>query len=184
MKRQRFARLVGATAASVALSGLIVAAQGNGSRFSTALWGGEEVPSVSTGARGNLSLAINENDEEFEYELSYAGLNGTVLQAHIHFAQPGVNGGIVLWLCDTDANPSPHASTPPCPQGGTVSGTIPASEVRSTANQQGNAQQIAAGEFDEVVAAIRAGLAYANVHTNLSPGGEIRGQLKAGGGHR
>jgi hypothetical protein len=39
------------------------------------------------------------------------------------------------------------------------------------------AQQISAGELAEVIAAIRAGAAYANVHTNLSPAGEIRGQI-------
>ena len=39
-------------------------------------------------------------------------------------------------------------------------------------------QQLAAGELAEVIAAIRAGAAYANVHTNLSPGGEIRGQIR------
>jgi hypothetical protein len=49
----------------------------------------------------------------------------------------------------------------------------------------GNAgQQISAGEFTEAVAAIRKGLAYANVHTALSGGGEIRGQLRKGGGHK
>ncbi len=40
-------------------------------------------------------------------------------------------------------------------------------------------QQILAGELAEVIAAIRAGVAYANVHTTLSPGGEIRGQIRA-----
>ena len=37
------------------------------------------------------------------------------------------------------------------------------------------------GELAEVIAAIRAGSAYANVHTSLSPGGEIRGQIRADG---
>ena len=37
-------------------------------------------------------------------------------------------------------------------------------------------QQLVAGELAEVIAAIRAGAAYANVHTTLSTGGEIRGQ--------
>ncbi len=38
-------------------------------------------------------------------------------------------------------------------------------------------QGISAGEFDEIVAAIRAGVAYVNVHTTGFPGGEIRGQI-------
>jgi hypothetical protein len=39
------------------------------------------------------------------------------------------------------------------------------------------AQGIAAGEFGELVAALRAGRAYANVHTTKFPPGEIRGQI-------
>ncbi|HEX9821407.1 MAG TPA: CHRD domain-containing protein [Methylomirabilota bacterium] len=39
-------------------------------------------------------------------------------------------------------------------------------------------QGILAGEFEEVVAAIRAGRTYANVHSAAFPPGEIRGQLR------
>ena len=38
-------------------------------------------------------------------------------------------------------------------------------------------QGIDVGEFEEAVAAIRAGVTYANVHTVKHPGGEIRGQI-------
>lgn len=44
------------------------------------------------------------------------------------------------------------------------------------------AQGIAPGEFAEVVAAIRNGVAYANVHSAKFAGGEIRGQLRRSGG--
>lgn len=40
-----------------------------------------------------------------------------------------------------------------------------------------------AAEFAEIITAIRAGLTYANVHTNKFPGGEIRGQIKVRGRH-
>jgi hypothetical protein len=76
-------------------------------------------------------------------------------------------------LCETATNPSPSASTPTCPApGGTVTGTITPVEVVGPAGQG-----IAAGEFEELVAAIRAGRAYANVHSSKFPGGEIRGQI-------
>src|SRR5215475_14396665 len=38
-------------------------------------------------------------------------------------------------------------------------------------------QGIAAGEFDELVRAIRAGATYVNIHTTERPGGEIRAQI-------
>jgi hypothetical protein len=39
-------------------------------------------------------------------------------------------------------------------------------------------QEVPAGAFDELLEALRTpGLAYVNVHTTNSPGGEIRGQV-------
>jgi hypothetical protein len=73
--------------------------------------------------------------------------------------------------------------TPECPQGGSVSGTLTAANVVQPATPPPPPQQILAGELAEVIAAIRAGKAYANVHTNLSPGGEIRGQIDADDDH-
>jgi CHRD domain len=40
-------------------------------------------------------------------------------------------------------------------------------------------QQLAAKDLAAVITAIRAAAAYANVHTSVSPGGEIRGQIRA-----
>jgi hypothetical protein len=53
-----------------------------------------------------------------------------------------------------------------------VSGTITPASVVGPA-----AQGIATGEFGELVRALRAGAAYANVHTTTFPAGEIRGQI-------
>jgi hypothetical protein len=149
-------------------------------RIHASLIGYDEVPSVSTPARGEFKAKIARDDLSVDYQLTFSGLVGTVQQSHIHFAQRGVNGSIVVWLCQTATTPAPAAVaalTPVCPQAGTVTGTITAANVVTAGTAS---QQILAGELAEVLAAIRAGVAYVNVHaTPLNPGGEIRGQLRA-----
>ena len=136
------------------------------------LRGFEEPPAVSTVATGKFRGEINR--ESIEYRLSYSGLEAPVRQAHIHLGQMDVNGGIVVFLCQTAAFPDPTGLAPTCPQSGTVEGTITAANVIAVA-----AQGIAAGELDEVLRAIRRGVTYANVHSTKFPGGEIRGQIRA-----
>jgi CHRD domain len=142
-----------------------------GEQMFAPLTGLEEVPVVSTAAVGYF-IALTSGDS-IPYTLFYTQLQGTVTQAHIHVGQSGANGGISFFLCQT-ANLDPTGLSPPCPQEGTVQGTITAANVIGPTG----AQQVSAGDFASVLSAIRAGAAYANVHTNLSPGGEIRGQVK------
>jgi hypothetical protein len=88
-------------------------------------------------------------------------------------AQPGVNGGTMVWLCGSASLPGP-VGTPSCPAGpGTIAGRISADQVVGPA-----AQGISPGEFEEVARAFRNGVAYANVHTTQHPAGEIHGQLR------
>ena len=147
------------------------------------LGGFQEVPVVSTNGSGEFRGKIDGQTGEVDYEFSYSEMQGTVLQAHIHLGQRGVNGGIMVWLCQSATNPAPAAvaaTTPVC--------TSPAfaSSGRITAISlvgPGGAQQLGAGELAELAAALRAGVAYVNVHTNLSPAGEIRGQINSGHHH-
>ncbi len=131
-----------------------------------------EVPAVSSTARGRFTAQIDEDAQTIDYDFTFDGLQGVVLQSHIHFAQPNVNGAIVVWLCGTAANPGP-AGTQVCPQSGTISGTITPANVLATGTQS-----IGAGEFSELVSAIRGGVAYVNVHTTQTPSGETRGQIR------
>jgi len=162
------------------LSGVAVGVA-HAERIQATLTGYDEVPSVSTLASGEFRAVINRNEDSIDFELIYRGLQGTVQQAHIHVAQLSVNGSIVIWLCQT-ATPflDPTGIADQCPAGqateAVVRGTITAANV--IAGSQGG-QQLTAGELAEVIRAIRAGAAYANVHTNLSTGGEIRGQIRA-----
>ena len=84
---------------------------------------------VSTVATGSFDATIDDGAGTIDYTLSYSGLEGDIRQAHIHFGQRSVNAGISAWLCETATNLSPSASTPTCPQSGTVTGTITALEV-------------------------------------------------------
>jgi hypothetical protein len=143
------------------------------------LIGFQEVPSVSTPGSGSFRGQISNDEQSIDYQLAFSGLTGTVQQAHIHVAQAGVNGSIVIWLCQTMTTPAPAAVaalTPFCPQSGTVTGQITAANVIAGSIAS---QQLAVGDLDAVITAIRAGVAYANVHTTpVSTGGEIRGQIR------
>ena len=139
------------------------------------LTGYEESPSVSTTGRGEFIATISADGDVIHYREAFSGLQGTVTQSHIHVGQPGVNGSIVIFLCQTAANPDPTGLAPECPQQGAVRGTITTANVIAGATAT---QQLAVGDLAAVIAAIRAGAAYANVHTNLSPGGEVRGQIR------
>jgi len=137
------------------------------------LTGYQEVPPVSTTGRGVFTARINRDSTAIDFELSYVDLEGAVQQAHIHFAQPGVNGGVIVWLCSNLASPPTPTGVPACPAApATLTGTIGASQVVGP-----SAQGIGPGQFAEFLAALRAGATYVNVHTSLYPGGEIRGQI-------
>jgi hypothetical protein len=162
------------------LVAMVTAGVANAQPIKATLTGLEEVPVVSTVARGEFRANISQDEQSIEYELRYSGLQGTVQQGHIHIAQPGVNGVIVIWLCQTTGTfIDPAGLAPQCDPGQTteavVTGKITAANVVAPTPAP---QQILAGELDEVIALIRAGFAYVNVHTNLSPGGEIRGQIE------
>ncbi len=148
------------------------------------LIGYQEVPSVSSRASGEFEARIVDNSK-IEYELSYRDLEAPVQQAHIHFGQRSVNGGISVFLCSNLGNGP--AGTQACPASpATVSGTIVAADVSPPipATAGARAQGIDSGEFTELLSAIRAGKTYANVHTTMFPGGEIRAQLGKGHGKK
>jgi hypothetical protein len=139
------------------------------SRVKTSLTGYEEVPAVSSMARGEFVATIDDENEVVTYTLTLGGTwNSSLLFAHIHLGQRTANGQIMTFLCGGGTK------TTPCPANGSVSGEIRPADIQATN------QGVLAGEWEEFVAALRAGVAYANVHTASplgQPGGEIRGQI-------
>lgn len=170
----KHSRITGVAAAAVLAAGIggWAAADNDGDRakrsFKAELKGFDEVPSVSSTGSGEFRARVSSDETSIEFELAYDNLEGTVTtQAHVHLGQAGANGGVSYFLCG-------GPTTDPCtPTSGTFTGTVTAADVIGPATQG-----IAPGEIAEIIRGMRAGVTYANVHTNKHPGGEIRGQLR------
>jgi hypothetical protein len=133
-----------------------------GNAFGTTLTGRQEVPVAVTDASATLQIALNANGT-LTYELRATGPIVNATAAHIHLGGPRQNGPVVLFLFS--------ASAPQNFQAGDVigSGTVDDTDVIA---RPGFVPSIA-----NLVDRIRQGRTYANLHTVLRPGGEIRGQV-------
>jgi hypothetical protein len=164
--------MLAVAASAVALASAALGDEGR-NRFRGVLSGYQEVVGpgpISTVGSGVVSLTIDEAAMTIGYTLTYT-LENPATQAHIHFGQRAVGGGVIAFLCGGGGKPT-------CPSpGGTVTGVIVPADVIGPANQG-----IEAGSFGEAVRAIRAGAVYANVHSTRWGAGEIRAQLTAGDG--
>jgi hypothetical protein len=151
---------------------------GRNNVFRVQLSGYEEDPqALSTAASGSFRAVVNERTQEISYSLTYADLTGGITQAHIHFGNRHQSGGISVFLCSNLGNGP--VGTQLCPAApATVTGVLKPDAVIGPAGQG-----IAAGEFAELVKAIKAGITYANVHSVERPAGEVRGQLDNGHHH-
>ena len=160
---------------------------GTPQNFQTHLDGGAEVPSRETQAQGNAKFQLAKDGESIEYKLIASNIDNAFM-AHIHLGAPTANGGVVVWLFGAPA----ISSRPVLPDsmqvrrdGVLAEGTI------TRANLVG---ALAGKTLDDLLAQIRAGNAYVNVHTRTNgltgaqlqpgnfPGGEVRGQIDHGNG--
>jgi hypothetical protein len=138
------------------------------------LTGFQETPPTLSPSSGTFQATVI--GSTLSYRLTYTKLSTPATQSHIHFAQPGVAGGIFLWLCQSATKPGP-AGTPICPPDG---GTVSRSGVTAADIQGLPAQNLTAGDFAGFLRIISAGEAYVNIHTTAIPGGEIRGLVRSG----
>jgi len=136
---------------------LQLSAQESEQKFSAKLSGKEEVPPNQSPSAGLAWVKIT--DDKIAYEVNVTDMD-KVNAAHIHLAEAGKNGPIVLTLF----------------QGGPteqVNGTVGEANVTSS-NLEG---PMKGKEVTDLVTAIKNGTTYVNVHTTDFPNGEIRGQL-------
>jgi hypothetical protein len=153
--------------AAFTLGGLAIA-DSHTKNFRASLDGYHETSlSISTNGTGSFRARLNPAGDELTYELQYSGLEGgNTLFAHVHLGQMGTTGGVMFFLCGGGGQAA-------CPNtAATVTGTVTAANIIGPAGQG-----VSPGEFQEAIAAMREGSAYANVHTTVYPSGEIRGQI-------
>src|SRR5215813_3689671 len=128
--------------------------------FRARLTGFGEVPPKLVNGNGRFTGTLSEDGTSIAWKLTWTGLTG-------------VNGGVFVFFCGGGGRPA-------CPDGpdhsGEVTGTWTAADILPVA-----AQNLTAGDFAGVLRILRAHEGYANIHTTLFPGGEIRGQVSVRG---
>ena len=146
--------------------------------ITTRLVGYQETPlTINSAGSGEFKARNRDDGTAIDYELTYRDLSSPVTQAHIHFGRPATSGGVVLFLCTNLTPPAGVPKPQACPAApATITGTLTAADVVAVP-----AQGIDPGTagFAEMLKAIRASAAYANVHTTVHPSGEIRGLLRS-----
>ena len=154
---------------------------GGDMNLGTHLVGANENPPHETQAQGQAIFRISDDGQSVAYTLIAANIDNAFM-AHIHLGPAGVNGPIVEWLF-------PSTAPVPGPTGAGRFDGVLASGTFTAANLVGS---LAGHPLSDLLAAMRDGGAYVNVHTNDGvaptntgpgdfPGGEIRGQLSVPG---
>jgi Cu/Zn superoxide dismutase len=118
-----------------------------GSGFTAKLDGNQEVPPVTTNAKGTSSLTLTQ--EGLVYSVTVDGLSGAITGSHFHNAATGQAGGVVRAI--------------------TFVGNTAIGVWRKTDSSQ--------PLTDQLISELLAGRIYINIHTSANAGGEIRGQV-------
>lgn len=142
------------------LAAILAAACGSSSAqtsFSANLAGANEVPATTSSGTGTATFTLN--GTTVSYTITYTGLSGAPSASHIHVGATTVSGPVVVAF-----------SGLPTTAAGTFSGSFTQADIKAQTNPVINT-------LDDLLAQMRSGNIYANIHSQANPGGEIRGQL-------
>ena len=170
MHVRKTSRLIGIVTAALALSALVSVSSGSlvtlshaqgEQKFTAKMTGKDEVPPHDTKATGTAEFTLSADGKTMSYKVDVMNID-KVTVAHIHQGKPGENGPPVVWLFNSSSNPTG-------PMNGKLSeGKITSSDLVGPLKGK---------QISDLVKLINDGNAYANVHTQQNPKGEIRGQI-------
>jgi len=163
--------------AAAILAGSLLATPGQAATyvFADALAGINEVPANASPGTGFAQVTFDTSAHTMRVEVNFTGLLGTTTASHVHISTGpiGTNGPVVTQTPSFTGFPlGVSAGSYDHVFDLTLASTYNASFVTA------NGGSVAASEA-ALLAGLLAGKAYLNVHSNLFPGGEIRGNLAA-----
>jgi hypothetical protein len=122
--------------------------------------GGQENPPIRTGSFGKAVFVVNRTLGTISYTINIYRYPSGVTQAHIHVSPRGVNGPVVLPI--------------EVPVG--TSGDF---SLQGTLDRDDFVPRLAEGigTLEDALFSITGGTSYVNIHSQVNPGGEIRGQI-------
>ncbi|MGH9979475.1 MAG: CHRD domain-containing protein [Nitrososphaeraceae archaeon] len=129
-------------------------------KFWTGLEGEFEKPQVDTTASGMAVFKVTQ--ESIWYLINITGID-KVTAAHIHGGALEENGPILASLFGSNDNVT-----------GSINGTLTQGNITGDTLE---VQSAASDQLSEIVAGMKNGSTYVDVHTINYPGGELRGQI-------
>ena len=129
--------------------------------FTATLSGSNEAPPVAaTGAGGFATVTLNQAAQTLDWVVDVYNFPSGVTAGHIHVGGVGVAGPVVInFTVPTSASNDFR-----------LTGTARPADLVARQAQGVNS-------WEDLVQALITGHAYVNVHSQVNPGGEIRGQL-------
>ena len=129
--------------------------------YTATLSGSNEAPPVpATGAGGLATITLNLTAQTLDWVVDVFNLPSGVTAGHIHAGGVGVAGPVVVNFTVPTGSSNDFC----------ITGTARPADVVARQPQGVNT-------WEDLVQAILTGHAYVNVHSQVNPGGEIRGQL-------
>lgn len=142
-----------------------VGASAPATHFVAHLTGAQEVPPTNSTGKGTLDIRLVSNGTKLRFKLTSNGVS-QITQSHIHIGAPGVNGPVTVFF----------VAQPPAPWGSVTGDNFEVGGVRTAGDV--HLPSNPSFTFADLVAALRSGNAYANIHSPAHLGGEIRGVIK------
>jgi hypothetical protein len=127
------------------------------------------VVGIATGSKGKVKLTPAGDGATMNYELTIKRLGSPVESVHIHLGPEGVNGPVLITICD-------NAGAVPCGDNAAnefaLSGAFTSTDLVPVPERGINT-------VEDFIANLRDENTYIDVHTGTFPDGELRGEIEA-----